>query len=155
MKQGFKLLDNIREKTIVITCKDSLYMNNFIKNNNIILCTFFNEIALKENSLDLAYFNYCITEENVKKVIITGHYDCSERLYPLQKEKNIIKQLKKLNNYPFSRINYNNPKLIIWLDVINKMNTLLKMETIIDNDVLVKGMIINEKQNYAVEEINF
>tara|TARA_R110001592_G_scaffold181715_2_gene424541 strand:- start:2714 stop:3235 length:522 start_codon:yes stop_codon:yes gene_type:complete len=156
---------NIKNKTIVISCNDSYFVNSFIENKNIILCTFFANIIHSSSNLDLDYFKYCIENEGAKEILIIGHYGC-EIIPFLRTDKtknhywNLAKNyFKKLENNPFIKIDMeNNQKQIVWLNVIQQMIKISKMEIFNDKcnfeQVKIKGIIIDEVKNYEVEEIN-
>jgi carbonic anhydrase len=153
---------NIKNKTIVLSCNDSYFANNFIENKNIILCTYFANIIQSRNNIDLDYFKYCIENEGAKEILIIGHYNCKIIPFFLTDKTNNTywdearKYFKNLENNPFKKIDIeNNSKQMVWLNVIQQMIKISKMN-IINNikGVNIKGIIIDEVKNYEVEEIN-
>jgi len=163
MKISFEqyVLNNISEKTIVISCKDSYFINSFIENPNIILCTFFGNILQSPKGIDLEYFKYCITDEEAENILVIGHYRC-DSLQFLQKSKprNVVwkeaeKHLNNLDNNPFKRINSSNHyKQMVWLNTIQQILKISEMDFFKREKINIKGLIIDEIKNYSVSEIN-
>jgi carbonic anhydrase len=155
--------ENIKEKTIVISCNDSYFVNSFIDNPNIILCTLFGNIIQSSSNLDLDYFKHCIIHEGAKEIIIVGHYGC-EILNFLQNDKSnnpvwteAKNYLMQLENNPFKRINLpNNYRQIIWLNTIQQVLKISKLDFLNEGNinVKIKGIIIDETRNHEVEEVN-
>lgn len=156
--------NKISAKTIVICCNDAYFANSFIKNENVLLCTFFGNIISEPDCSEMEYFKYCIEFDDVKEIIIVGHHNCnimdflntnkSSSKY-FKKAKNV---LAKVNNNPFKRLGLPySKKLITWLNVIQQMILVseIKLSSIKTKvSVNITGIVIDESKNLMVEEID-
>ncbi|MBL4592484.1 MAG: hypothetical protein JKX68_01560 [Flavobacteriales bacterium] len=154
-----------KKKTIVISCNDSYFVNSFIENPNIILCTFFGNIIQSSSNLDLDYFKYCVYEEGASEILVVGHYNCdnneSMQLHQLEKS-NWTSAKKQLNilrkKSDKERIPTTPKKQKVWIDLIDQILKISRMSLFQNNrckfEINIKGIIIYEVKNYQVQEVN-
>ncbi len=153
--------NDITKKTIVLSCNDSYFVNSFIENENVIMCTLYSNIIDSKTNLDLEYFKYCVEDEGIKEIIVIGHYGCKTAKHfdnNLMKEKTwkgALSILKQLSKKPFKTIDIkHNHKHFTWLYVIEKMINLYQLNNSLKkNNLVIKGLIIDEVKNYSINEI--
>lgn len=77
MKTIEQYCQSISEKTLFIFCNDCHAMPQFVSNTNFTVATAFANLVSPKNGFDEAWFKHHIKTDEVKKVIIAGHTDCS------------------------------------------------------------------------------
>jgi carbonic anhydrase len=156
-------LSNISEKVALVVCNDCVCLQNLTSASNLVSFTFLGSII---NDASLESFWQSIQAEDVKEIIIAGHYQCEIMDFlPNQKTSDpnwdeAKGYMKKLAEYYYPLIG-NKPdkeKRLLRYHISKQVKRIaefgLKNKTI-KKRLTIKGIIINDENNKnEVEEID-
>lgn len=138
------------EKTLLISCVDFFNTREFIENPNVLLSTRFGNTINLKNESELNELAYFIFVEKVKQIVILGHYNCKilehlGRIRKLEADQNAL-------YHPFKSETDRRRK--IWFNVASQVKSLLHLDLIHENHIIVKGLVMDECKQNRLEDVD-
>lgn len=138
------------EKTLLIACIDFFDTREFLAHPNVLLSTRFGNTVDLTNKSELNELAYFIFVEKVKHIVILGHYDCK-----------IIEHIELNRKLEVDQSALYNPivseterRRKIWFNVASQIKSLNRLDLINDNQIIVKGLVMDECKQKRVEEVD-